>query len=101
MMQVAPEDIWDPADPHKYYTPLDLGDNFIFLEKTSRIAANNNGGGGGGAGEEEVDRATRKEVAGDDDEDGVGVYVLIETDVSLFNAACHSTSFLKVFYSSY
>ena len=95
-MQVAPEDIWDPADPHKYYTPRDLGDNFIFLEKTSRIAANNNGGGGGGAGEEEVDRAPRKEAAaGDDDADDVGVYVLIETEVSVFSVAFQQVS-LKI-----
>ena len=33
MMQMSPEDIWDPsADPHKYYTPRDLGDNFFLLE---------------------------------------------------------------------
>ena len=35
-------------------------------------------GGGGGDGEEEVNRAPRKE----SEEDDVGVYVLIETDVS-------------------
>ena len=69
MMQVAPEDIWDPNDPHKYYTPIDMGDNFIFLEKTSKIKAKNNGG----EGEHDEDMDPHEE-------DKVGVYVLLETD---------------------
>ena len=80
MMQMSPEEIWDPDDPHKYYTPRDLGDNFFLLERTSAIKKV--GGGGGGEGEEEVNRVSRKENGDDGGDDDVGVYILIETDVS-------------------
>ena len=40
MMQMSPEEIWDPNDPHKYYTPRDLGDNFFMLERTSTLKKN-------------------------------------------------------------
>lgn len=82
-MQMSAEEIWDPNDPYKYYTPRDLGDNFFLLERTSTIKKAAEGGGGGG-GEEEVERVSRTEAEEDDD---VGVYVLIETDVSrIFNS---------------
>lgn len=74
-MQMSAEEIWDPNDPYKYYTPRDLGDNFFLLERTSTIKKAAEGGGGGG--EEEVERVSRTEAEEDDD---VGVYVLIETD---------------------